>query len=283
MTGARTRALRPALLGSALLLAAPCAAVAQRPLSFERYRAEVEPIFIAPRGGHGPSMSPCATCHVSSGTPLKLQPLNERADGEVYWTEEQSRMNFAIVAGLVTPGQPERSRLLRKALAEEAGGIPFHVGGKFFDSQQDPEWRVMAAWVRDADSYPDATTVAEAAPTLDFDFFSTCVQNVFLNKREGRMQCIHCHGDGIRGFASTLPEGRSFWNAEESRQNFRILARYVDPGHPLRSRFLTHPLAPEAGGDPYHGGGRRWPSQDDPEWQMLAAWVRGEKPACLPY
>ena len=33
----------------------------------------------------------------------------------------------------------------------------------------------------------------------------------------------------------------------------------------------------EAGGDYAHNGGRRWTSQDDPEWQMLAAWVRGER------
>ncbi len=268
------------LTGATVLLVAPVAASAQNPLSFERYRDEVEPIFIAPRGGHGPSVSPCATCHITSGTPLKLQPLQERANGEVYWTEEQSRLNFEVVARLVVPGRPERSRLLRKALAVQGGGAPFHVGGKFFDSQADPEWQIMADWVRDADAYPEFATPEVTPPPLDFEFFRTCVQQVFLSKREGRMECKHCHGGGARGFASTLPDDRSFWNLEESRRNFGILARYVEPGYPLRSRFLTHPLAPEAGGDPYHGGGRRWFSQDDPEWQMLAAWVRGEGPVC---
>ena len=94
------------------------------------------------------------------------------------------------------------------------------------------------------------------------------------------MECVNCHGGGGRGFAQTLPEGRDYWNVEESRENFEIIQRYVEPGWPLSSRFLTHPLAPEAGGDGYHGGGRRWNSQDDPEWQMLAAWVRGEAPSC---
>jgi hypothetical protein len=55
----------------------------------------------------------------------------------------------------------------------------------------------------------------------------------------------------------------------------------VDAGSPTTSRFLMHPLAHEAGGDPYHAGGRHWRSQDDPEWQMLAAWVRGETPRCV--
>ena len=44
--------------------------------------------------------------------------------------------------------------------------------------------------------------------------------------------------------------------------------------------ILTHPLDPHAGGDNFHSGGRRWRSQDDPEWQMLAAWVRGEETSC---
>jgi YVTN family beta-propeller protein len=44
----------------------------------------------------------------------------------------------------------------------------------------------------------------------------------------------------------------------------------------LKSKLLLHPLAVEAGGDPGHDGGKHWTSQDDPEWQVLAAWVRGD-------
>ena len=187
---------------------------------------------------------------------------------------------FKVVSRLVVPGDPEKSRLLRKALALSAGGARFHVGGRFFESRDDPDWQKMAAWVRDA-SAEDSTT--EPVPPLDFDFFQSCVQQIFLNKREGRMECVHCHDSGLRGFARTIPEGRTYWNLEESRQNFELAKRYVEPGFPTRSRFLTHPLAAEAGGDHFHGGGRRWSSQDDPKWQMLAAWVRGEDPRCLSY
>lgn len=270
----------PAAVLLAVALSMPESAGAQAPLDFQRYRNEVEPIFIADRGGHGPSISPCATCHVKSGTPLKLEPLNEGEDGDVFWTEEQSRRNFEAVARLVVPGHPERSRLLLTPLDRRAGGAAFHVGGRFFDSREDPEWRAMAEWVRDAEGYPEGITVEEP-PAIDFGFFRSCVQRIFLDKREGRMECVHCHGGGSRGFASDLPEDRAFWDLEESQANFEILRRYIEPGYPLRSRFLTHPLAPEAGGDPYHAGGRRWLSQDDPEWQMLAAWVRGETPRCV--
>lgn len=270
-----TTALR---IAACFLVATPTLTSAQE-LSFERYREAIEPIFLKARGGYGPGRSPCVTCHASNGTPLKLQPLQETKSGEVFWSEEQSRKNFEVVLRLVVPGRPERSPLLRKALVASEGGMPFHVGGKFFASRSDPEWQTMAEWV--AAAAPLAEEPVQ--PMLDFEFFRQCVQRVFLDKREGHMECVHCHNAGTRGFARALPEGRDFWNLEESRVNFGVLRRYVEPGYPLRSRFLTHPLAPEAGGDHFHGGGRRWFSQDDPEWQMLAAWVRGESPACLNY
>jgi hypothetical protein len=40
-----------------------------------------------------------------------------------------------------------------------------------------------------------------------------------------------------------------------------------------------HPLARSAGGDVFHAGGKHWQSKDDPEWQLLAAWVRGDTAA----
>ena len=263
-------------VAAVLVVCLPAFTVAQE-LSFERYRQEVEPIFITPRGGHAPGRSACITCHAHNGTPLKLQPLQETEDGNVFWSEEQSRQNFDVVSRLVLPGNPDRSRLLRKALATSAGGARFHVGGKFFESTSDPEWQAMAAWVRAASPSADRAT----SPTLDFAFFEQCVQRIFLDKREGQMECVHCHDAGTRGFAQQLPSDRDYWNREESRENLTLLRRYIEPGFPLRSRFLTHPLAPDAGGDHFHSGVRRWSSQDAPEWQMLAAWVRGEAPACV--
>jgi hypothetical protein len=260
--------------------ARPESADAQQALDFRTYRDSIEPIFLRPRGGHGPGVSPCVTCHAHSSTPLKLEPLQDGPNGSVFWSEEQSRRNFAVVSRLVVRGQPEQSRLLRKPLAVAAGGAPFHVGGKFWPSRSDPEWQALARWVGTA-PVAGGGAPAPSAPELDFGFFQGCVQRIFLSKREGRVECVHCHDAADRRFARAIPEGRDFWNDEESRQNFEVLRRYIEPGQPLMSRFLTHPLAPEAGGDSFHGGGRRWLSQDDPEWQMLAAWVRGEMPRCV--
>jgi len=259
------------------------AAMSQQPLStldYNVYKERVEPILLRDRGGYGPGLSACVSCHIQSGTPMRLQPLEEDASGGVYWTESQSRMNFDVVSGLVTPGQPEESRLLLAPLELSAGGSSFHIGGKFWGSQDEADWQTLAAWVSAADSLPGT---AATAPEVDFDFFRTCVQRIFQDREQvtDRMECAACHGSGVRGFAQDLPDGREFWNEQESRENFELLSRFIEPGDPLGSRFLTHPLDSHDGGDNYHSGGRRWYTQDDPEWQMLAAWVNGETPACV--
>ncbi len=33
------------------------------------------------------------------------------------------------------------------------------------------------------------------------------------------------------------------------------------------------PLAHEAGGTPFHPGGKRWTAKTDPEWKELSQWV----------
>ena len=39
-----------------------------------------------------------------------------------------------------------------------------------------------------------------------------------------------------------------------------------------------HPLAPEAGGEPFHSGGKQFASQNDPDWLAIARWVRSMGP-----
>jgi hypothetical protein len=121
-----------------------------------------------------------------------------------------------------------------------------------------------------------SASAADVVPALDFDFFKTRVQPIFLEKRSGHARCITCHANGQPRLVA-LGDGATTWNDEQSRQNFAAWQRVVVPGDPLSSRLLMHPLAKTAGGDPFHAGGRHWQSQSDPEFQTLAAWVRGEK------
>jgi hypothetical protein len=114
-------------------------------------------------------------------------------------------------------------------------------------------------------------------PALDFEFFKTRVQPIFLYKREGHARCYVCHrGTGTgTSYLQVLAAGTAMWNDEQAHQNFESVKLFVRPGDPMKSRLLTHPLKEEAGGDEFHGGGKHWASQDDPEWQTLAAWVKG--------
>src|SRR5689334_17025502 len=73
-----------------------------------------------------------------------------------------------------------------------------------------------------------------------------------------------------------LAAGAATWNEEESRKNFDVVKSRVVAGDPDKSKLLLHPLAEAVGGDPQHDGGKHWKSKDDPEWQTLAAWVRGQ-------
>ena len=118
--------------------------------------------------------------------------------------------------------------------------------------------------------------MAKADPPLDFEFFRACVQPVFANPREGHIKCSNCHNAGIIGFAP-VPQNGSTWNDQEATRAFSTISRLIVPGNPEQSRFLLKPLHPDGGGSYTHNGPRRWQSRSDPEWQMLAQWVRGDR------
>jgi hypothetical protein len=108
-------------------------------LDYGTYKKSVEPIFVKKRPGH----ARCVACHSASNNAFGLQPLPEGST----WTEEQSRRNFESVSRLVNPANPQASKLLIHPLAHEAGGDEFHSGGRQFLSKDDPDWKVIAAWI----------------------------------------------------------------------------------------------------------------------------------------
>ena len=249
---------------------APAAPAAS--LDFEVFRTQVQPIFLAVRGEH----ARCISCHSPGAGQLRLQHL---PPGQATWTEEESRKNFDSVVKLVAPGDPTASRLLMHPLAASAGGDPFHTGGKHWSSQADPEWQVLAAWVRGGAARPSATTTAAAPSPFSFDVYRSTVEPVFLKPRaptEGSGNaCFQCHTTmATRMRLQPLAAGATAWTEDQSRQNFSVVSRLATPGDPMKSPLLLHPLAQDAGGDPTHTGGKFWASQDNPEWQAIAAWVR---------
>jgi hypothetical protein len=114
-------------------------------LDYEFFKTRVEPIFLKRRSA---DHARCYICHQVSrhgGGPLSLDLLSP---GMSFWTEEQSRRNFEVVSKLVVPGDPSLSLFLRMPLAPEAGGLAdTHQGGRQFASENDPDWKIMKAWV----------------------------------------------------------------------------------------------------------------------------------------
>src|SRR5262252_1271284 len=123
-----------------------------------------------------------------------------------------------------------------------------------------------------------SSIASRAAPALDYEFFKMRVQPIFLQKRDGHTRCYVCHAESNNAFhLQRLSPGASTWNEEQSRKNFEMASILVNPGDPATSRLLQQPLAPEAGGNVFHSGGRQFASQDDPNFKILADWVNGEK------
>jgi hypothetical protein len=120
-----------------------------------------------------------------------------------------------------------------------------------------------------------SSTAATPSSSLNYEFFKTKVQPIFLFKRPGHARCISCHGSGTPLRLQPLSPGSTTWNEEESRKNFEAIQRVARPGF-LKSKLLLHPLEEQAGGDFFHNGGKHFTSQNDPEWLTLKAFVLGQ-------
>ena len=236
-------------------------------LDYEVFKTKVQPVLTSPRKGN----ARCMACHSRGGGNAYLEPMTP---GSTTYTEEQSRRNFERVSRLVVPGEPLKSILLTNPLATDAGGSHWHGGGKHWQSQDNPEWQTLAAWVRTRAVPPAAA--ANAKPGLNYEVFKTKVQPILTSPRKGNARCMACHSrGGGNSYLEPMSPGSTTYTEDQSRRNFERVSRLVVPGEPLKSILLTNPLATEAGGSHWHGGGKHWQSQDNPEWQTLASWVRG--------
>lgn len=240
---------------------------------YEFFKTRVQPVFAKMRAGQ----ARCILCH-TQGTAFRIAAMSP---GATTWNEDQSRRNYAAAMRLVVPGDPDSSRLLVHTLAPEAGGDPFHGGGRKFLSKSDPDWQVWAAWVRTGSEPPDTIN---AAQVLDFETYRTKVEPVLLNPREGGgaegggVPCVSCHTTVItRLRLAPLAEGSKTWTEAQSHHNFEVVARLVTPGQPLRSRLLQKPLSTSEGGSPEHPGGKYWKTRDDPEFKALVEFVNSRR------
>ena len=278
MTGRRSGILMRAGLGLALGAGAMAVSTFQEPAgaqSFptstdvEIYRDTVETVFMEDRGGTTSGIASCVMCHTWQ---TSIRFSLETPETEAGWTSEQSQRNLDVIGQLINTADPASSRLLLKPLSGDAGGLP-HTGGTFWTSTDDPEYGRLLQWIQ---RLPDDQFIPAPEPEIDFAFFRACVQEVFANPRDGQLPCSRCHSGGMNGFAPAPGRGDQ-WSDEEAQRAFQLISRVITPGNAEQSRFLLKPLHPDGGGAYTHNGPRRWENRSDPEWQMLAGWVRGER------
>jgi hypothetical protein len=137
--------------------------------------------------------------------------------------------------------------------------------------------RLVVTAVVSAFALSTASLVSHAAGAPDYDYFKAKVQPIFLTKRAGHARCVMCHAEANNAFRlEKLPTGQETWTEEQSRKNFDTVLKLVQAtDDPLKSKMLVHPLAPEAGGDAFHSGGRQFANKNDPLWKTIAAWANG--------
>jgi len=144
---------------------------------------------------------------------------------------------------------------------------------------------VTAFTAAQSDGTPVRQEATASAQSLDFDFFKTRVEPIFLKRRAGHARCYACHASGTGPqYLVKMSPGSAFWTEDQSRTNFENVSKLVNRDDPMNSRFLIHPLSPMAGGDIAfaHGGGRQFESKEDPDWRTIAEWVSGSKVASSP-
>lgn len=120
---------------------------------------------------------------------------------------------------------------------------------------------------------------AQPAASLDFETFRTRVLPILISPRKGNARCVACHARGNAiSFLEPIPPGATAYTDEQARRIFERVQRVVVPGEPAKSLLLMNPLAEEAGGSHWHGGGKHWTSQANAEFEVLASWVRTTAP-----
>ena len=69
-----------------------------------------------------------------------------------------------------------------------------------------------------------AIAAAQTAPKLDYEFFKSHVEPVFLTKRPEHARCYVCHAESNNAFRlERLSSGAPAWTEEQSRRNFEMV------------------------------------------------------------
>jgi cellulose synthase operon protein C len=125
-----------------------------------------------------------------------------------------------------------------------------------------------------------AAAEAKVQARLDFDYFVTRVQPIFMKKAADGAACYSCHSThALLRIAQPGPDGRA--TEAQLRQNFESAQKVIDLRQPEASLILRKPLSPTENPPPgflTHAGGPRWPrGADSEEYRTLLAWIKGAR------
>lgn len=130
---------------------------------------------------------------------------------------------------------------------------------------------------------PDSSDTATSVP-FDFNYFTAFVQPLFVKSypQANKMSCISCHTpakNASGAFEILEPDSDGRYTLEQSRANFASALRVVDLQKPVESLLLLKPLnwrAPEGKRGLTHDGGVFWDSTQEPDYQLVEAWLQRE-------
>ena len=228
------------------------------------------------------SVRPQVLTLVSGSSTLRTDPFVVASVGDALRDDELSVRNDAI-------------RLLVTVYRQEAGGL--HTQTKqILESAlhvDDPNVRTQAANALGVPVPPPPPQPKVMALTgekvsignvpFDFNYFTAFVQPLFV-KKYGNSACIDCHtpeSNSSGRFRILAPGPNGQYTIEQSKVNFASVLAVINRKDPMESKLLLKPLDPTTREGALrglnHDGGVFWHNEYDPDFEIVADWLKGAK------
>jgi hypothetical protein len=197
--------------------------------SFTRFVSEVQPILLDHCAG--------SSCHGSRQADMYLSCGHDA---------REQRWNYAIVTRYLNE-QAVTSELLRRPLAQRAGGV-FHEGGDVFADTEDRDYRTILKWAEDiAKRVPEQLRWQPQDGEPGLRFFANRVQPMLV--RKGCM-FLACHSPAMFHDLRLRGGSRGEFSEVATRKNYEMsrLMLALESPDPNDSRLFAKNLCPPASG-----------------------------------
>jgi hypothetical protein len=242
--------------------------MADVPFDFNYFTAFIQPLFVKNYNGQA-----CIDCHTpSSADAGKFRILAPDANGR--YTLQQSEVNFVSLLAVINRKDPMQSRLLLEPLnpTTREGAVRglHHDGGVFWQNQYDPDFQLMAAWLK------GAKLEDPPGKQLDFAYFEKHVEPIFSTPGPDGFACVNCHFSHAILHLESPDTASGKFSISEVVNNYQSALRVVDQTDPSDSYIVRKPTSPREGalGGLSHAGGIRWPeTKESWQYKALISWI----------